>query len=421
MDLGPSEQQLNGPALAPPDGVLPNLTNPPNQNALGIAVTAVCLFLGTFAVLLRAYSRVLVSRKLHIEDLLGLVAFGFYVGLAWSVFAYTNYVGFLVHQWNVQLKNLVSGAHAAFYTTFLYTFAMLFGKTAILVEWTRIFVVQYKRQHFFYLASRAVIVLNVIAYTAFGLIFIVFCIPPEKNWKSWVPGRCLEHRPHDLAIVSINLALDLLILVLPQRFIWSLQMPYYRKIGVSAVFSVGLLACASAIGRTILVTRLDYDGDILYELSKTFLFAFVEVTCVILVFCVPAIPRAFSQNTILFRAVSAVRSWTQGLMSTSQENSKRSDNGASVFPPTIGSEPNKHIQRPCDSEEQALSLTDLTAMRDQLAGDYHSLGSTGQGSVDWGQHGENTIVVTKQVDQLAEAGSRSSVDRSIGRRQHVWE
>ncbi|KAI1754179.1 cytochrome P450 [Xylaria castorea] len=422
MDLGPSEQQLNGPALAPPDGVVPNFTNPPNEDALGIAVISICLVLATTAGLLRAYSRIIVTAKLRIEDckFLGLVAFAFYAALAWSIFVYIHYVGILVHQWNVQLKNLVEGAHSAFFTTFLYTFSMLFGKTAILVEWARIFVIPGSKRNFFYVATRAMIILNVAIYTAFSLLFIFFCNPIEKSWMSWVHGHCLDHRPHDIAIVSVNIALDLFILALPQKMIWSLNMSMHRRIGFSIVFSVGLLACGTAIGRAYLVTILDYQGDILYELSKTNLLAFVEVTCVLLVFCVPAIPRAFSEKTVLFRVVSTLRSWTQHLTSLSTERLRQSDHSASRFPPTIGSEPNKHIQRGSDEEGQALSLADLRLIEGQRGEEYYSIESTGQDSIQRDQHLGKGIVITTQVDQQAETGSRSSVERSIELRQHGW-
>ncbi|KAI1348252.1 hypothetical protein F5Y01DRAFT_328623 [Xylaria sp. FL0043] len=421
MSAAPSEQQLNGPALQPPPGILPNLTNPPNHNALGIAVLSVCLFLATIAALLRAYSRGYVSRKLHIEDALGLAAFGFYAALAWGIFEYTRVAGILVHQWNISLRNLVNAGHASYFITFLYTFAMLFGKTAILIEWTRIFATFSSHRNFLYIATRAIIALNVVVYTLFSFLFIFFCYPVVKNWKAWVPGRCLDHRPHDLAIVSINVLLDIFILVLPQRFIWSLKMPLRRKIGFSIVFSVGLLACASAIGRFVLATSLDYQGDITYELAKTFLFAFVEVTCVLLVFCVPAIPRAFSPNTFLFAAVVAVRSWTQRL--TTYGSHERLRPHEPEFPPTIGREPNAHIKRFPDDGDQGLSLADLTLDGqdgDLERADHRSFDPSQQGSAEWEQQGGHRIVVTREVDQRAETGSRAAAQRSIERRQHNW-
>lgn len=70
FDLPPQaqEQILNGPGLAPPEGTIPNLVDPPNRDGMAIAIAVVCLFLGTMVGVLRAFSRLCVSRKLHLED-----------------------------------------------------------------------------------------------------------------------------------------------------------------------------------------------------------------------------------------------------------------------------------------------------------------------------------------------------------------
>lgn len=59
---------LNGPALAPPPGVVPNLTNPPNNNPLAIGVLTACAAVATLCLLLRAYARVWLARKLQVEE-----------------------------------------------------------------------------------------------------------------------------------------------------------------------------------------------------------------------------------------------------------------------------------------------------------------------------------------------------------------
>lgn len=70
FDLPPEvqEQIFNGPALAPPEGTIPNLADPPNRNGMAIAIAVICLLLGTIVGILRVFSRLCVSRKLHLED-----------------------------------------------------------------------------------------------------------------------------------------------------------------------------------------------------------------------------------------------------------------------------------------------------------------------------------------------------------------
>lgn len=69
--LLPAAQQeaiLNGPALAPPPGVIPNLDNPPNSNTLALAVGISCICVSTIAVVLGTYSKLRLMKNLHIED-----------------------------------------------------------------------------------------------------------------------------------------------------------------------------------------------------------------------------------------------------------------------------------------------------------------------------------------------------------------
>ena len=68
--LPPEEQQeiLDGPALEPPNGVIPNLINPPNNNAGALAGITICLVVVTIVAMLRVYARVLVLHRVLLED-----------------------------------------------------------------------------------------------------------------------------------------------------------------------------------------------------------------------------------------------------------------------------------------------------------------------------------------------------------------
>jgi hypothetical protein len=59
---------LDGPALAPPEGVTPNFDNPDNQNALARGVLATCAAIATICLLLRIYGRFYLLRKVSAED-----------------------------------------------------------------------------------------------------------------------------------------------------------------------------------------------------------------------------------------------------------------------------------------------------------------------------------------------------------------
>lgn len=58
---------------------------------------------------------------------------------------------------------------------------------------------------------------------------------------------------------------------------------------------------------------LDYLGDATYEVSKTFIWALSELTCVLVVFCLPAIPKAFNgpKLALVGSFIASLRSLTR--------------------------------------------------------------------------------------------------------------
>lgn len=56
------------PALAPPEGVVPNFEDPPNRNAIAYATISITVVLSTFAIILRMCSRRFVIHKILLRD-----------------------------------------------------------------------------------------------------------------------------------------------------------------------------------------------------------------------------------------------------------------------------------------------------------------------------------------------------------------
>ncbi len=122
----------------------------------------------------------------------------------------------------------------------VYSFCMLFAKSAILLEWCRIFSPHRLRNTFFWVAY-AIGLLNILLYVATILALNIACRPLEKLGHPWVDGTCSNRRAVDLCTSSFNLVIDLFILVLPQQAIWSLHMSRSRKFGISLIFSLAIM------------------------------------------------------------------------------------------------------------------------------------------------------------------------------------
>ena len=150
---------------------------------------------------------------------------------------------------------------------------MLLAKTAILLEWKSLFVPGKQRNWFFW-ATTTMIGINVAAYSVAIIMTCLRCKPIWKIWQPEVEGSCKglsEQKSTDVATTFVNLVLDLLILLLPQPIIWKLNQTRQRKIGVSFIFSIGLLCVsflpASQPSYLYSVANLTYEGSLCVPLA----------------------------------------------------------------------------------------------------------------------------------------------------------
>lgn len=79
----------------------------------------------------------------------------------------------------------------------------------------------------------------VLFYLATFLVKIWECNPRERIWDRSIPGKCVN--VSSLLNVSglFNTLTDIMILLIPIKSVWNLNMTTKRKVGVVAAFTVG--------------------------------------------------------------------------------------------------------------------------------------------------------------------------------------
>ena len=65
------------------------------------------------------------------------------------------------------------------------------------------------------------------------------CKPISTIWNA--PGSCLPDATRSSIFGFVNVGVDLAILVLPLRMVWSLQMSQRQKIAICGVFCLGFV------------------------------------------------------------------------------------------------------------------------------------------------------------------------------------
>ncbi|KAI0391386.1 hypothetical protein F5Y17DRAFT_460849 [Xylariaceae sp. FL0594] len=293
-----SESFLDLPALSPPPGIVPDFAHLQNQNALYVSVVVISLALATAACAVRVYSKIAKERRAKVEDVLGLVGFLGFVAYVGSGLWKVHYRGAFLHQWDVRLRDLspllLRLRQEVHLSTNFYSLTMLTVKSAILLEWRRIFV-PFGTRNKFYWACMVLLLFNILYYGAGIIAANLACIPYRAIWDVTVKGKCINQRGLITSGTAINVISDIAILFLPQRVIWRLNMSRRKKQGVSVAF---------AVRRLYLLT-----DDSLYQGSAVSLWAVAEMTCAVLVFCVPSFPRAFSGDGVATRLAATFRTW----------------------------------------------------------------------------------------------------------------
>ncbi|KAI0974904.1 hypothetical protein F4678DRAFT_421202 [Xylaria arbuscula] len=348
--LSPAQQQaiLDGPALPPPPGVVPNFTNPSNLETLTYAVLGLCVFLATLFILLRAYGRWYLVRTISVGDCLTLGAYFFFVGQIAVFYYVTAGLGFkvtFVHQWDVQFKNLRSYIYHSFIGTNFYVLFICMLKASILLEWLRIFSPPGDRTAFFWICW-ATLTFNVVWWSQTLIVLNVQCTPHSLIWDKTLAGSCIQQKLHDLIAAVLNLLMDLIIFALPQRVIWRLQLPLRKRFGLSLVFAIGIVACAAAAGRLWYTVRYWETQDGTYEYSGLGLWSVAEGTCGIIVATISTVPKTVSVSG-LTRLLST---WTRDRSSGKGDKQKLSYHGHIRLSGGGQKKPGKHLYSELDTQ-----------------------------------------------------------------------
>ncbi|KAI0860612.1 hypothetical protein F4860DRAFT_198925 [Xylaria cubensis] len=291
-----SDQQealLNGPALAPPPGHTPNFVNPPNLSVLTRGVIGLSFGICSILILGRICVTLESRKRLYLSDTILLFGFATFIAHGAFILDSTSHVGYLIHQWDVRLKDAIYLLRnfAINYNLFAISSATI--KAAIILEWLRIFNQPHKCGNFFW-ASHSILWTTLLFHLATLISFNAACRPYLRTWDPFVHGTCYDSRPVYVASTASYLIVDIFILILPQGIIWRLQMTRKKKQGVAAFFGVGLLAIISVAVRLALSVRLYATADQIYTLSSLGLLSIVEIECGIIVYCVPSAPKALA-------------------------------------------------------------------------------------------------------------------------------
>ncbi|KAM0426271.1 hypothetical protein ACHAPT_008311 [Fusarium lateritium] len=311
------EAALDGPAMPPPEGKVSNFTDPPNQNGMAVAVMTVCIAVVVLCLVTRAYARLVLLKRVQAQEYLILAAFGCFVGWSYCTTSLVPSPGFYVHTWNVKLRQTVMMGYLVHLAGVFYSVCLPLLKISIMVEWLGIFSSQGTRNWFFWV-SWVMIGIQVAFAIAAVIALNLACIPTKKKWEFWVPGKCINAHNIETVSAAFQLISDCIVLLLPQKVIWELRLSWKKKLGVSIIFSLGILACVSAAFRLAGTVQYAEAADAIYNIGPVCFWAYAEMTCGFVVVCVPCVPKILMESGVWRKMKKGVGLSVTGVTSKNQ-------------------------------------------------------------------------------------------------------
>ena len=120
--------------------------------------------------------------------------------------------------------------------------ALFLTKTAILLQYLRLFAPQKVLDPFMWYGARVVIAAAGSFYCITTFLTIFICSPREAIWNPFITNyHCIDNGMLVFMICLYNILSDIVILILPARAICKLRISTGHKIKIVLLFAMGLL------------------------------------------------------------------------------------------------------------------------------------------------------------------------------------
>ncbi|KAH8881710.1 hypothetical protein GQ53DRAFT_471213 [Thozetella sp. PMI_491] len=205
---------------------------------------------------LRIFTRVMIQKKLAIDDWFLIVGMGITI-LGAVVVLKTVDRGFGLHLWQIDAQdvpNILTGFLIAEAT---YPVILCLVRMSLMVFYLRIFPgLLFRRM------VQCIMISGAIQTVLFFFLIIFQCTPVQFAWDKATPtpGKCLDMNALAYAGAIVALLYDLVNLVLPVNELRKLQISTPKKVGIMVMFALGSCGCIASLIR--MKSIAGFSGDV---------------------------------------------------------------------------------------------------------------------------------------------------------------
>ncbi|KAK1975872.1 CFEM domain-containing protein [Colletotrichum cereale] len=219
----------------------------------------------------------------------------------WTIlFAYAMLIAFLVATivgrregfgkdiWALNVSQITAFIRGFFAFEILYFVTLAVIKASILFLYLRIFgaITDVFRQILW-----GTHIFNLAVCITFIVVNLNQCKPLSYFWYGWdgkYPGYCIDLSAMTLSHASLNIAIDVWMLVLPATQIYKLNLQKRQKAGIMSMFGVGIFITIVSAVRLRSVSVFNKSWNPTYDFFGLALWSHIELCVGIIVACMPA-------------------------------------------------------------------------------------------------------------------------------------
>ncbi|KAM0801902.1 hypothetical protein BDR22DRAFT_145079 [Usnea florida] len=393
MASSTSPTYLDEPLVPPPPGEHSDIAHPPSRAPDLYIAASICLPLIVIFAALRFYAKMIIKKKKTWDD------FTCILGLRSQLYQYISrrYLHSQLLDWRTgsiaYVKSAVSGGTFGLHqwditdrdfskeqllllliTELIYGPCLWFVKLSLFVLYLEIFGLLRWLRYSVYFG----IITTGLFYFATMMVFAITCSPKNGYGQTaYLMGlrspACSRTRPLIEITGAFSVVSDLYLVILPLPAVWSMQLPLRKKIGVSAMFLTGSVACiASILGLYYRVIEINTD-DNTWAVLPTWINSDVEMTAGILVCCMPstAVVLGHSKERFSYLLAKSRRGFSGFITSFSMSHQEKSDSTSNLRPPYDGSRAQDKVQEQYELQKPRSGPEDVW-MRDSGGAEHNS-------------------------------------------------
>ncbi|KAI1291385.1 hypothetical protein F5Y03DRAFT_400748 [Xylaria venustula] len=143
----------------------------------------------------------------------------------------------------------------------------------------------------FHYVSYGTMVVSLAFFIVAFLEAFLLCIPIQFNLNKSISEDSCNQNQAFFAIGVINVIIDAFVVILPMPMLFTLQIPFLKRLGIAVMFSLGAVICILSLFRIISIQKWDFN-DITFGAAQISIFTAVEPALGVVNACLPTIKPA---------------------------------------------------------------------------------------------------------------------------------